>query len=73
MSKSCGFHAAFQAQDAHPLNVDGAPRRRGLARREANLVRSSSMRMRTPSIQPTHSALSTDSGQVMLGLPVSRL
>ena len=31
------------------------------------------MRRRTPSIQPKHSASSTDSGQVMLGFPVPRL
>ena len=33
------------------------------------VYRSSSTVRRTPSIQPKHSASSTDSGQVMLGFP----
>ncbi len=46
------------------------PLRRGVKR---IVYASSSTLLRTPSIQPTHNASSTDSGQVMLGLPLSFL
>ena len=42
------------------------PARRGVKR---IVYRSSSMRLRTPSIHPKQSASSTDSGHVMLALP----
>ncbi len=42
------------------------PVRRGVKR---IMYRSASMRLRIPSIHPKHSASSTDSGHVMLGLP----
>ena len=52
------------------INLCEASRQAGVKR----IVYASSPRLRrTPSIQPKHNASSTDSGQVMLGLPLPRL
>jgi hypothetical protein len=63
------MHQALLGRLFNEVDVDGAPGAGGFARGEADGVAGFVGLLRTPSIQPKQRATSTDSGQVILGLP----